>query len=202
MLRRRRSQKGNVFLQPPTPLAVTISSYERKADFRQSNQSQEFVNGNDEQSSPTSYIQLGSILHCVFSTIRTTADIDQALRQLENDGILYDDQLTVDRITTMLRKRLEHPKVAEWFSDRWTLFNECTILNVEDGHVVERRPDRVMTDGQRWIVVDFKFGHPRTEYHDQVRQYMQLISQMGHHDVTGYLWFVYSNRIEEVSPTP
>ena len=212
MLRRRRSplsplsplspQKENVFLQPPTPLPVAITSFESKADFRQSNQSQEFVSGHDEQSSPTSYIQLGSILHRVFSTIRTTADIDHALRQLEDDGILYDDQLTVDRITAMLRKRLDHPKVAEWFSDRWTLFNECTILSVEDGHVVERRPDRVMTDGQQWIVVDFKFGHPCTEYREQVRQYMQLISQMGHHNVTGYLWFVYSNQIEKVSPTP
>jgi ATP-dependent exoDNAse (exonuclease V) beta subunit len=191
-------QSDNVFLQQPTPLPVSVSSFRSKAEFRQSNKSQEFISGSDEQSSSASYIQLGSILHRVFSTIRTTADIDHSLQQLEDDGILYDDQLTVERITTMLRKRLEHPKVAEWFSNRWTLFNECTILSVEDGHVIERRPDRVMTDGKRWIVVDFKFGQPREEYHEQVRQYMQLIRQMGHHDVTGYLWFVYSNQITEV----
>ena len=113
--------------------------------------------------------------------------------------MLYDDQLTTDRILTMLRHRLEHPKAAEWFDARWTLFNECTILSVDDGQVVEHRPDRVMTDGHHWTVVDFKFGRPHDEYHQQVRQYMQLLRQMGHHEVQGYLWYVYSNQIEEVT---
>ena len=55
-----------------------------------------------------------------------------------------------------------------------------------------------MTDGQQWIVVDFKFGSPKDEYHDQVRQYMSLLASMGHQHISGYLWFVYSNKIEEV----
>ena len=188
----------NVFLLPTTPVSVRVTTHDVKAEFRQSNQSRDFISGEDEQGE-TSYIQLGSILHCIFSTIRTTADIDQALHQLEQEGILYDNQLTLDRITTMLRKRLEHPKVADWFSGRWTLFTECTILSTDaDGNVVERRPDRVMTNGQEWIVVDFKFGRPRDEYRDQVREYMQLLQSMGHQHIHGYLWFVYSNKIEEV----
>ena len=57
-----------------------------------------------------------------------------------------------------------------------------------------------MTDGQEWIVVDFKFGSPKSEYHDQVREYMDLIRKMNGPltSVKGYLWFVYSNQIEEV----
>ena len=119
----------------------------------------------------------------------------------------------------MIRKRLENPRVADWFSPRWTLFNECTILSVEpvapnvaEGEpassvksaaktrVVERRPDRVMTDGEHTVVVDFKFGRPNNDYHDQVREYMQLLSRMGHRQVEGYLWYVYSNKIEPVKP--
>ena len=196
--KKKEAETDNVFLQPLQPFDVPLTNYRSKAIFRQSNQSQEFVSGNDEESPATSYIQLGSILHRVFSTIRTSADIDSALQQLESEGVLYDDQLTLDRVTTMLRKRLEHPRVADWFSDRWTLFNECTILSVEDGNVVEHRPDRVMTDGHQWIVVDFKFGHPNPEYHDQVRTYMELLRSMGHQQVSGYLWYVYSNKIESV----
>ena len=88
--------------------------------------------------------------------------------------------------------------MADWFSGRWTLFNECTILSVEDGEVQERRPDRVMTDGQQWIVVDFKFGSPKDDYHKQVREYMNLLASMSHQQIRGYLWFVYANKIEEV----
>ena len=116
----------------------------------------------------------------------------------DNSEVKYDNDITLERITTMLRRRLEHPKVAEWFDGHWTLFNECTILSIEDGEVIERRPDRVMTDGTKWVVVDFKFGRPNPDYHDQVRQYMQLIEAMGHKNVQGFLWYVYSNIIEEV----
>jgi hypothetical protein len=148
------------------------------------------------------YIQLGSVLHNVLSTIRTTDDIDAALWQLEQDGVLYHATLSHDQLVGMLRKRLESPRVAEWFRPgRWTLYNECTILNTDPqtGKVVERRPDRVMTDGRKTIVVDFKFGREREEYHEQVRQYMALLKQIGLPAVRGYLWLVYSNKIIEVT---
>ena len=190
---------ANPFLQPSVPVPVVIDTHRVTATFRQSNRSRDFIAGDDEQASTANYIQLGNILHGIFSTIRTTDDIGQALRQLEQEGVVYSGEISLQRIQTLLRKRLENPIVAEWFSDRWTLFNECTILSPsDDGTIVERRPDRVMTDGTRWIVVDFKFGRPRPEYRDQVLEYMQLIESMGHTDVTGYLWYVYSNKIEQV----
>jgi CRISPR/Cas system-associated exonuclease Cas4 (RecB family) len=55
-----------------------------------------------------------------------------------------------------------------------------------------------MTDGKEMIVVDFKFGRPKEEYSQQVREYMNLLSDMGHRNIKGYLWYVYSNKIESV----
>lgn len=195
----------NPFLQPSLPITVEFQHEESKVNFRQSNRSQDFVAGeNEDDEQHRNYIQMGSVLHQVFSTIRTVDDIDNALEQLLFEGVIYDEHITAERIGDMLRKRLSHPKVADWFSPRWTLFNECTILSVENGEVRERRPDRVMTDGQEWIVVDFKFGKSKPEHVSQVRSYMQLLASMGHTHITGYLWFVYSNKIEEVkmSETP
>ena len=142
---------------------------------------------------------MGSVLHEVFSRIRTTADISQALSQLQSEGILYDDELSREKITNLLRKRLESERIANWFSPRWRLFNECSILRLDDdGNLVERRPDRVMTDGHETHVVDFKFGRPNTEYMAQVQEYMQLLIEMGMPQVHGWLWYVYTNKIEEV----
>ena len=138
------------------------------------------------------------MLHNVFSTIRTSADIDQALLQLQQDGVLYDDEITREKVTKLLRNRLEDNRVNDWFSDRWRLFNECTILQMADGKVQERRPDRVMTDGKETHVVDFKFGRPKPEYQEQVREYMQLLQSMGLPNVKGWLWYVYNNKVEEV----
>ena len=192
----------NPFLKPAEPLPVAFSYHESKVSFRQSNRSQAFIEGDDEEKAQRHrYIQAGSVLHEIFSTIRTVNDIPDALRRLQFEGVLYDEEMTAEHITSMLKKRLENPRVADWFSPRWTLFNECTILSVENGEVKERRPDRVMTDGQEWIVVDFKFGSPKPEYHDQVREYMNLIQKMesvSSDKIHGYLWYVYSNKIEEV----
>ena len=190
-------ESSNPFLQKSEAISVSIRTYDSKVNFRQSNRSRDFIEGEDIDQQRR-YIQAGSILHEIFSTIQTEKDIPEALQRLQFEGILYDEEMTAKRITSMLRKRLSDPRVASWFSPRWTLFNECTILSVEDGEVCEHRPDRVMTDGNEWIVVDFKFGHPDPEYHTQVRRYMDLLSSMGHQNIKGYLWYVYSNKIEEV----
>lgn len=188
--------KKNPFLRPSKVIPVSMEAFTPKFTFRQSNKSRAFAQADDdEQAQQNHYVQLGNVLHNIFAHIRTHADINQALAQLEQEGVLYDEHITRDRIERMIRQRLSDPRVADWFSDGWTLYNECSIL-LPDGSV--RRPDRVMTDGQRTIVVDFKFGHERNEYHQQVGEYMDLLRQMGHANVQGYLWFVYSNQIVEV----
>jgi ATP-dependent exoDNAse (exonuclease V) beta subunit len=186
----------NPFTQPSTIIPVEIETFSLKTSFRQSNQSKDFVNAEDEEfTQQSNYIKMGNILHNVFAHIRTTQNIDSALQQMEMEGIIYDAQLTREKIEAMIHKRLSDKRVAQWFSTEWSLYNECTIL-LPNGE--ERRPDRVMTNGNKTVVIDFKFGHPREEYHEQVREYMDLLRQMGLQNVTGYLWFVYSNQIIEV----
>ena len=183
---------------------MDIEAFPVKASFKQSNQSREFL-GNDygeEDTQQAEYIKLGNVLHRVLASISSTDDIDDALTQMEQDGVLFGEgELTRQRLTQLIRRRVESPRVAEWFEPgRWQLFNECAILSIdpESGRVMKRRPDRVMTDGQQTIVVDFKFGHDCTDYHEQVQRYMGLLSDMGHQNVKGYLWLVYKNEIIEV----
>lgn len=194
----KRRTTENVFLQSSDQIPVEMAVFGNKTEFRQSNKSREFVETDDE-TAQQGYIKTGSILHYLFSTIRTTEDVPEALRQLEQEGVLYDEEITVAKLSSLLTKRFADPRVKEWFSGKWTLYNECSIIYTDEhGEVCERRPDRVMSDGNRMIVVDFKFGHPRLEYQEQVREYMTLLKQMGHQQVEGYLWYVYSNQIEPV----
>ena len=186
----------NPFTQTSSIIPVDIETFSLKTSFKQSNQSKDFVNADDEEfTQQSNYIKMGNILHNVFAHIRTTQDIDKALQQMEIDGIIYNAQLTREKIEAMIHKRLGDPRVKAWFSAGWKLYNECTIL-LPNGD--ERRPDRVMTRDNQTVVIDFKFGHQREEYYEQVREYMNLLQQMGHQQVSGYLWFVYSNQIIEV----
>jgi ATP-dependent exoDNAse (exonuclease V) beta subunit len=177
-----------------------FETFKMPVSFRQSNESIQFTKSDDEDKGNNNYIQLGNILHSIFSTIKTTNDIDNALMQLESDGILYNENVTKKGLTSMLRKRFENPQVAYWFSDKWQIFNECNILSFDTTHnnLESRRPDRVMYDGKEMIVVDFKFGKTNEEYHVQVRKYIDILSSMGYPNVRGYLWYVFNNLIEEV----
>jgi ATP-dependent exoDNAse (exonuclease V) beta subunit len=193
----------NVFLTPYEEHMVNIETFKTTVGFRQSNKSREFVKGDDEeQTSSISYIKLGNVLHALFSTIETTDDIEPRLRELELDGVIYDDEITADEIRTKLQKALQNEQVKEWFAPHWRVYNECTILTKSDDGIPpqESRPDRVIVDGDRMIVIDFKFGAPRPEYHEQVRRYMNLLSTMGYTHIEGYLWYVLRNKIESVTP--
>ena len=191
----------NVFKQPISAENIDIVSFYMNVEFRQSNKSRSFIEDTeDEEKTLSDYVKIGRVLHSVLSNIRTTADINSALTELKNEGVLYDHNLTQEKLITMLRERLEDERVAGWFSDRWTIFNECSIVHLDKNSdkMVEHRPDRVMTDGEEVIVIDFKFAAQREKHHLQVRQYMVLLRDMGYQNVSGYLWYVYSNIIEEV----
>ena len=192
----------NPFELSPKTHKLKIETFPHPVSFRQSNKSHDFIKGEDiDPSDARRYIKVGNVLHQLFSTILTEADIKPRLKELEQAGIIYNDDITSRELQNKISCALSNEKVKNWFSPRWKLFNECTILDYdkETGDVYEHRPDRVMTDGKEMIVVDFKFGKPRDEYHEQVQRYMRLLMRMGYKQVSGYIWYVLRNEIVPTS---
>ena len=113
---------------------------------------------------------------------------------------LFGNQMKVKDVKRIVEWALNHPQGSSWFTEKWKLFNEQAIIFKKEGEIHLRRPDRVMLslDGKQMVVVDFKFGTPRESYIAQVKEYMNLLSQMGYHEVKGYLWYVYKGEICEV----
>ena len=207
----RKTGQGNIFMPRHVERKqVKLHPCPNTAVYRQSNLSREFVEGEDTQQS---YIKTGSLLHRLLASIETAADIDRAVTQLSMEGVLDESAISAKSIRSMLHKRIADSRVADWFSGRWRLYNECTILSYEPTTEQEReqtpglmmkvrecRPDRVMTDGEKTVVVDFKFGNPKAAHTMQVREYISKLTDMGHDNVKGYLWYVYANDIVEVKP--
>ena len=75
---------------------------------------------------------------------------------------------------------------------------EGAIIYREKGVLQTRRPDRVMMKDGEVIVVDIKFGKKRKTYNKQVKEYMDLLSDMGYEHIRGYLWYVFNNELEEI----
>ncbi|WP_314662248.1 UvrD-helicase domain-containing protein [Prevotella aurantiaca] len=195
-------KEDNPFLVQPEKHVVNIATYPQAASFKQSNKSKDFVQGEDiDPSDKSRYIKVGNVLHQLFSTIYTTADIPSKLNELEQEGIIYNDEITSAQLRKKIEDAIQNKQVQEWFSDNWKLYNECTLLEYDAAteSMQEHRPDRVMTNGKEWVVVDFKFGKEREEYKKQVQRYMQILQQMGNKNVSGYLWYVVNNSIVKVN---
>ena len=203
LLVKEKNDDGNIFRTVSKNETLSIINYENNVKFRQSNKSDEFIKSGieDEQAiQKNEFIHVGNVMHSILSEIQTEEDIDNSLRKLEEEGIVYDNNITAEKLQKMLRDSFNIKIVKDWFSDKWQVFNECSILKVNpDNNKVEvKRPDRVMTDGKQMIVVDFKFAAPKEEHKSQVKEYMQLLNDMGYSNIHGYLWYVYSKNIIEI----
>lgn len=198
---KRQQAKANRLEATATPISVAMHSEPLSVRFRQSNLSRRYISTvtNDTAAITTQhYIEQGLLLHDIFSRMATAADAPSAIHSLLRSGIMATGK-ELDEITRIVHRALEHPQAAEWFSGKYQLFNECTILYPDSkGIVKQMRPDRVMSDGQRMIVVDFKFARPSREHHQQVAQYMEQLSAMGHTHIEGYVWYVYEGRVVPV----
>lgn len=176
-------------------LPVHLETLETNIEFKQSNRSAEFIDGEEE--TEEKYIRQGRLLHNLFSVIHTSEDIPSAISQLRFEGII-ESAKQEEQIRRLTEWALKHPLVKEWYSGGWELYNECAILYQKDGELQTRRPDRVMIRNGEVVVVDFKFGKRQTVYNKQVRDYMNLLANMGYEHIRGYLWYVFNNELEEI----
>ena len=179
----------------PQSISVRMESIDTNIEFKQSNRSASFIEGEDDGSGK--YIRQGEIMHNLFAMVRTPKDVPSAIERLRMEGII-ESGAHERQILKLTHWALNHPKVKEWFSGTWELYNECAILYRENGMLQTRRPDRVMMKDGEVIVVDFKFGKPYPEYEAQVREYMDLLEDMGYDHVRGYIWYVFYNELEEI----
>ncbi|MDD2617728.1 MAG: UvrD-helicase domain-containing protein [Bacteroidales bacterium] len=177
--------------------AIAYRSFPRKTGFRQSNPSRDFVLEGSRAEFHNSYIDRGKLLHKLFSRIRKLSDAPTAVRSLVAEGLLNEE--AQEELLLYTQSALEHPQAKEWYSGNYRLYNECVILYEDENHKLrEKRPDRVIRNQDKVVVIDFKFGKALTKYRKQVAQYMQLLRQMGHKEVEGYLWYVDDQQVEQI----
>lgn len=214
-------RSDNRMMPSCTAERVTMCNYPFAAVFRQSNRSQQFIQAteddNEEEAMREStrqqqYIETGRLLHSVLQQVQTEADLPRVLDALEHEGVIAryaadGTYVAVQRhsIEQWVERGMRNPLVSNWFSGNWHIFNECSIVrrHPKDGLLQTLRPDRVMrsADGTQIVVVDFKFGRPNSEHHEQVQTYMELLTAMYQDsEVSGYLWYVYTGKVQRVSP--
>ncbi len=138
----------------------------------------------------------GIHMHLILSKIHTSDDLDSSLERMFFDGVIQED----DKIP--LKQKLEslftNKKIKSWFDPTWTVHTEIPLLLPEKG---ERRIDRLITSGSTAVVIDFKTGDPTKKDQEQVREYIQWLHKMNFVDVKGFLLYLKTNQVVNVSLT-
>ena len=195
-IEKQEENNANIFLSKEQNIGTDMYSSMTELSFRQSNESASFITEEGETATNYLYIDAGKLYHRLFSTIETADDVENGIDDLIREGVIeYSEK---EKIKEFVTRAINRPEVAEWFSGRYRLYNECNIIYSQHGKALTKRPDRVMTEADNAIIVDFKFGKENKRYSRQVKEYAALLKKMGYNNISGYLWYVYENKIEKV----
>jgi ATP-dependent helicase/nuclease subunit A len=138
-------------------------------------------------------INYGVHIHTVLSHIKHDHELDAALSYLTENGYVTNEELP--QITEQIQTLLTNPIIASWFSPHWQVRTEVPIL-LPGGE--ENRIDRLMLDGAKAIIVDFKTGNPNKADQTQVLAYMDVLKKMNFTEVDGFILYLKSSEVVEV----
>ena len=171
-----------------TPISASFYCNTRSVQFRQSKEAIDFVS-----SDKYSARDFGSLCHDILSHIILADDLSRVISAYWANGDI-DSLETKEHIEAQMQMMFAHPEVADWFSGRYKVYMERTILAEQ-----EQRPDRVMVMGKKAIVLDYKFGTHELPVHlRQVSNYMRLMKQLGYEEVEGYLYYAEKDYLKPV----
>jgi len=138
-------------------------------------------------------VKYGIHLHTVLSRIKYRDELDDAILNMEKEGIITDEERPV--IHTLITELLGNEVVANWFSNTWEVRTEVPILLPGEG---DNRIDRLLTNDKKAVVVDFKTGEPARADQQQVVSYMDTLRKMNFADVEGYLLYIKTGEVVSV----
>ena len=139
-------------------------------------------------------IKFGILVHEILASIKYYDEIDQVL-----DKFAVREKFTsfeISRINSLLREIFNLNGVQEWFDRKYKVLNERTIV-LKSGDI--KRPDRIILMGDNAIVIDYKTGIAESiKNQNQIRNYVDLLKEMGFKNVEGWLLYTDLLKTEQV----
>ena len=127
----------------------------------------------------------GQMVHQLLSYIKSPDDFEEAAAKFIDEGLCTEQEAL--HLIRLASKLLIHPIAGVFFKQGIVVKNESEVL-MPDGK--SYRPDRVIIDGKKAVVIDFKTGKPSPWYQNQISNYAAILEQMGYESIQKYLIYV------------
>ncbi len=115
-------------------------------------------------------IEYGDLMHNIMSEVKTLKDLPVVVEKYVQNGLITEKDKS--QVLDTLHNMVITAGVEDWFSDRWNIATEQSIILPQTGK--ELRPDRVIYNDQQVIIIDFKFAAPNARHKTQVRRYVDI----------------------------
>ena len=138
----------------------------------------------------------GIVLHKALSYIKDSSDaeINSALNRLLLQGYITAEKLP--GFEQELKDIILTGDAADWFKPGNKVMNESDII-LPGGEVY--RPDKVILKNDNAVIIDFKSGIKLKEHEKQVKQYGNVLMQMGYKNTEMYLYYLTEKKIIKVA---
>lgn len=118
-------------------------------------------------------ITFGNLVHEMMAGILTEKDIEQTVLKFINKGLVSkNDQ---QRMEELIKKIVSHRDLTIYFQADSIVMNEREILT-KDGQILI--PDRMVFDGNKVAIIDYKTGKQEKEHEQQINNYALVLQEM------------------------
>ena len=136
---------------------------------------------------------LGTIIHRALSELTKASDLTKVINKLKEEGTCSVTE--VNELENSINYLLQNNLIADWYNGDWQIISEQELL-LPDGEIL--RPDRVMVNNNKAIIVDYKTGAKDITHHKQLNQYGMSLLEAGYSEVKKYLLYLQQKEIVEV----
>jgi hypothetical protein len=135
----------------------------------------------------------GRKMYDAISRLRHEGEMDKVLRLLVSEGVLDKPESAV--MKAQLQHLIAHPQLQSLFKEglRVDLSREILLKNRE-----LLKPDRVVWQGSRLTILDYKTGSPELWHREPMEKYRELFGKMGFQQITTWLVYLEEAKVMEV----
>ncbi|MGB7786860.1 MAG: UvrD-helicase domain-containing protein [Salinimicrobium sp.] len=118
-------------------------------------------------------IEKGQLIHELFAEINSVRDVEQVLKNAKEEGRFREQE--EKQVKNTILEVVAHPQLQQYFSEENVSCNEREIVS-EEGELL--RPDRIVINGKKVSIIDYKTGSEDLKHHEQINSYARVFEGM------------------------
>lgn len=138
-------------------------------------------------------IEWGTIFHFAMQYTHTFVDIDSAIQKTQLRFSLTNERANL--LKSLVENTCNNKLISRYFSENYKIYNEKSIVDSQ-GKI--HRPDRLLFENDKAIIIDFKTGRIKEYHEQQISEYKQLLIDIGFKSVQSFVVYVQSERVDVV----